>query len=66
MDGTGGYYTKVNEPVGDKYYMISQEESNEENKLMSNTKPETWKHETLTAAREDGKGRRMVGRRGRN
>ena len=37
---------EINQLVKDKYHMISQEESNEQNKLISKIEPEEWKHGT--------------------
>ena len=37
---------EINQLVKDKYHMISQEESNEQNKLMSKIQPEAWNHGT--------------------
>ena len=52
MGDTGDYYAKGNKPVSesqipyDLTYKSVHKESNEQNKLMSRTEPETWKQAT--------------------
>ena len=67
MDGTGKY-AWCTKPVGKKQIPcdLTQEKSNEQNKLMSETKPEAWTNETdwqTTERRGEGI---MVKRRGRD
>ena len=72
MDRTEDYYAKWNKPGGERQipydltYKSVHKESNEQNKLMSRTEPETWKRATdWWLPEEMGEGG-MVERRGRD